>query len=151
MIIDTLAQWRTYAALSPRLAKGFAFLETVTPSAALGRHEIDGDDVFALVQRYTTKPIEERVFESHRKYIDIQYVLQGREVMCWAPLPLLPVVTMPYDDKQDAALYALSPHRLALHVSTGQYTVFFPEDGHIPACAWDVPAEVGKVVVKVRV
>jgi YhcH/YjgK/YiaL family protein len=64
---------------------------------------------------------------------------------------LLPVVTMPYDDKQDAALYALSPHRLALHVSTGQFTVFFPEDGHIPACAWDAPAEVGKVVVKVRV
>jgi YhcH/YjgK/YiaL family protein len=93
MILDTLAQWRTYAALSPRLAKGFAFLETVSPTAALGRHEIDGDDVFALVQRYTTKPIEERVFESHRKYIDIQYVLQGREVMCWAPLPLLPVVT----------------------------------------------------------
>jgi YhcH/YjgK/YiaL family protein len=40
---------------------------------------------------------------------------------------------------------------VALHVSQGQFTVFFPEDGHIPACAWDAPAEVGKIVVKVRV
>lgn len=151
MILDTLSQWRTYAALSPRLAQGFAFLETVRPSLSVGRHEIAGDDVFAFVQRHATKPVEERVYESHRKYIDIQYVVQGRELMYWAPLPWLPTVTMPFDVEKDAALYALIPNGVPLAVTEGQFAVFFPEDGHIPSCAWGAPSEVLKVVVKVRV
>jgi len=151
MIIDTLSQYRTYSALSPRLAKGFDFLQQVTDRTPVGRQEIDGEDVFAFVQQHQTKPVEERQYESHRKYIDIQYVHRGRELMYWAPLPLLTNVTMPFNVEQDAALYGLIPEGVALRVTAGQFTVFFPEDGHIPSCAWDAPAEVFKVVVKVRV
>lgn len=151
MILDTLAQWRTYSALSPRFEKAFAFLHQVTDQATVGRHEIAGDDVFAFVQKHATKPVAERLYESHRKYIDVQYVLRGREVMYWAPLPLLTNVTMPFDAEKDAALYGLIPQGVAVQVTSGQFTVFFPEDGHIPSCAWGDPAEVLKVVVKVRV
>jgi YhcH/YjgK/YiaL family protein len=151
MILDTLSQWHTYNALSPRLEKAFAFLQQVTDRTPVGRHEIAGEDIFAFVQQHSTKPVAERQYESHRKYIDVQYMQRGREVMYWAPLPLLTNVTMPFDAEKDAALYGLIPQGVAVQVTSGQFTIFFPEDGHIPSCAWDQPAEVLKVVVKVRV
>ncbi len=151
MILDTLDQSRTYAVLSPRFEKAFAFLREVTDQTPVGRHEIAGEDIFAFVQQHSTKPVAERQYESHRKYIDVQYVQRGREVMYWAPLPLLTKVTMPFDAEKDAALYALIAEGVPVQVKAGQFTIFFPEDGHIPSCAWDQPAEVLKVVVKVRV
>lgn len=151
MILDTLRQWRQYNAISPRFEKAFAFLLQVTDQTTVGRHEIDGDDIFAFVQQHGTKPVVERQYESHRKYIDVQYVQRGREVMYWAPLPLLTNVTMPFDAEKDAALYGLIPDGIPVPVRAGQFAIFFPEDGHIPSCAWDQPAEVLKVVVKVRV
>jgi biofilm protein TabA len=151
MILDSIAQAARYHALSPHFSKAFAFLRTMTPQMAPGRHEIDGDNVYASVQRHFTKPVAERQYESHRQYIDIQYIHTGREIMYWAPLPLLTQVTMPYDAKGDAALYALIPGGVPLQVTAGQFTIFYPEDGHVPSCAWGEPAEVFKVVVKVRV
>jgi len=152
MILDTLDQSHQYAALSPRFAKAFAFLRKMPASAAPGRHEIDGDEVYASVQRHFTKPVSERQYESHRKYIDVQFIHTGREIMYWAPLPLLiPGTTMAYDEKGDAALYKLIPEGVPLQVRAGQFTIFYPQDGHVPSCSWDQPAEVFKVVVKVLV
>ncbi|MCF3650483.1 YhcH/YjgK/YiaL family protein [Synoicihabitans lomoniglobus] len=152
MILDSLAHWGQYRWLSPHFPSAFAFLETITADAAVGRHEIAGDDVFAFVQQHETKLVETCRFEAHRQYLDIQYILRGREIMHWAPLPTLTEVTMPFDADKDAALYARSIPGVPVPVLAGQFTIFFPGDGHIPSCAWDdVPAEVLKVVVKVRV
>ena len=151
MILDTLVQWHQYAALSPRLAPAFAFLEKVTDDTPVGRHEIAGDDVFALVQRHNTKPVQECQYESHRKYLDVQYIHGGREVIYWAPLPLLTNVTMAFDPAKDAALYGLVAEGLPVAVRAGQFAMLFPADGHAPSCAWEQPAMVFKVVVKVRV
>ena len=151
MILDTLSQWHQYNAISPRFEKAFAFLQLVTDQTPVGRHEIDGEDVFAFVQQHSTKSVQERQYESHRKYIDVQFFQRGREVIYWAPLPLLTNVTMPFDVEQDAALYGLIPEGVPFQVRAGQFAILFPEDGHIPSCAWDQPAEVLKVVVKVRV
>ena len=151
MILDTLSQWRQYSAISPRFVKAFAFLHRMTSQTPVGRHEIAGDDVFALVQQHSTKPAHENQYEVHRKYIDVQYVQRGREIIYWAPLPLLTRETMPFDVKKDAALYGLIPEGMPIQVRESQFAILFPEDGHIPSCAWDEPAEVFKVVVKVRV
>ncbi|MBL9215844.1 MAG: YhcH/YjgK/YiaL family protein [Opitutaceae bacterium] len=151
MILDTLALARQYASLSPRLAQAFAFLRGAGGDLAPGRHEINGEDVFALVVRGATKPLAGRQIEVHRNYIDVQYVHTGREIMYWVPLAALANPTMPYDPAQDAALYAFSPRAQPIRVSSGEYAIFFPEDGHIPSCEWDQPAEVYKIVVKVRV
>ena len=151
MIFDTLYQASTYTALSPHFGNAFAFLRQVTDETPVGRHDIAGDDVFALVQRNNTTLVAERQYESHRKYVDVQYIQRGREVMYWAPLRLLKNITMPFDLEQDAALYGLIDEGVPMPVSAGQFVVFFPEDGHIPSCAWGESAEVMKVVVKVRV
>lgn len=151
MILDTLAQSSLYLPLSPRFAAAFAFLQQVREDKPPGRYEIAGEEVYAFVQQHATKPVSERKFEAHRKYIDIQYMVRGRELIYWAPLPLLTTVTMPFDEKMDAALFAGIPEAVPLQLRAGQYAILYPADGHAPSCAWDEPAEVLKVVVKVMV
>lgn len=151
MILDTLPLWRRYASLNPRFAAGFAFLEGLRPDAAAGRHEIDGDSVYAIVQRYQTRPVTGMQLEAHRRYIDIQYVAGGREVIQWAPLAGLTEVTQPYDDVKEAALFALSADMVPVPVRAGQFAILFPEDAHAPCCVWGDPGDVVKVVVKVAV
>jgi YhcH/YjgK/YiaL family protein len=151
MILDSLRLWRQYVPLSPHFSVAFSFLESLPEQPAVGRCEIEGEDVFAFVQRHMTAPVETRQYEAHRRYIDIQYIVQGREIMHWAPLPMLTHVTMPFDVEKDAALFGLTPGGTPISVQAGHFAIFFPEDGHVPSCAWDEPAEVLKVVVKVRV
>lgn len=151
MILDTLANHAQYAAVSPRFARAFAFLHQLPADAAIGRHEIDGEEIYAFVQSHATKPVAEKKFEVHRKYIDIQYMVRGREIMAWAPLASLGAPTMAFDASMDAALYPFPAHAVHVPVVPGQFAVFFPEDGHAPSCAWGDPAEVLKVVVKVMV
>ena len=69
-----------------RYAKAVDFLKN-TDLAALepGKYEIDGKDVYANVSAYTTIPWEEAKYEAHEHYTDIQYVIEGSEVMTYAP------------------------------------------------------------------
>src|ERR1035438_9429730 len=71
MISDTLEQCRRYTSLSPRFAAAFEFLEKLPANQPIGRYDIDGDNSFAMVQAYTTKPLDQAKFETHRQYIDI--------------------------------------------------------------------------------
>jgi len=151
MILDSLSQSHQYTSISPRFQKAFDFLRQVNSDTPVGRYEIDGEDVFAFVQKHLTKPVEERQYEAHRKYIDVHYIIQGREILYWAPLPMLTNITMPFDDEQDAELYGITVEGMPYQLREGQLTILFPQDGHVPSCTRDKQAEVLKVVVKVRV
>lgn len=150
MILDTLDQSARYEAIHPRFAKAFAFLRAMTGNEADGRHEIDGDDVFALVQRVTTKPMAEAQFEAHRRYIDIQYVLRGKETILWAPLATMSELTRPYEEDKDIAKWRLISAHTPLHMSSGHFTIFYPEDAHAPCVVWEETGEVTKAVIKIR-
>lgn len=151
MILDQLAQWRKYAGMSPLFSTAFAYLEAVTEQSPEGRNEIAGDDVFAIVVKTRTTPIEGRQMEVHRRYIDIHYVLRGGEMMLWSPLAALTDIKMEFDPEQDAALYAAPAAVRRFAVRPGEFALFLPEDGHAPSCTDGDPAEVVKAVVKVRV
>ena len=151
MILDTLENSGRYEGLSAHFVKAFAFLRGVDGTQALGRHEIDGERVFALVQKYSTKPIESALFEAHRRYVDVQYVHAGRETILWAPLAAMQEETMAYDAAKEAALFTLVPDVTPLHLSAGYFAVLFPEDAHAPCVVWEETSEVFKVVVKVAV
>jgi YhcH/YjgK/YiaL family protein len=151
MILDTLANSTRYEALNSRFAKAFAFLRTVDGTQALGRHDLDGDHCFALVQTYATKSIESAKFEAHRKYIDVQFIFSGRETILWAPLAAMKEETMAYDETKEAALWKLVPDVTPLHMSAGHFAILFPEDAHAPCVEWELSEQVLKVVVKVAV
>ena len=150
MITDTLAQSHRYHSLSPHFAAAFEFLRRFTAAQPDGRCDIDGDNCFALVQSYASKPLALAKFEAHRQYTDIQFIYAGQESILWAPLATLTQVTEPYVAERDVAFFANPLHSTAINLHAGDFTIFFPEDGHAPGVQYNGSSEVRKVVIKVR-
>jgi len=150
MIIDLVANQTGYRGLGARIERALKYLAD-TDFAALkdGKHVIEGEEIYALLLSYDTEPQSARSFEAHRRYIDIQYVLTGREIIHWAPLQEL-TPAGEYSDEKDI-VFLSGDSRARLQLTPGTFALFFPEDAHKPNCAWDNPQPARKVVVKVRV
>ncbi len=134
--------------LAKRLKAGFDYLlQTDLASVAPGTVKIDGDRVFAMHQEYNTKPRAQGFWESHRKYIDIQYVVSGVEHMGFANLQQL--TNGEYDASKDLIMHEGSGSFVLL--PAGMFTLLFPADAHMPQIAVESPHAVKKVVVKVAV
>jgi YhcH/YjgK/YiaL family protein len=152
MIAGTIQQTAEQLKMTPNLEKAFAFLKSTDLSAlADGRVEIDGVDVYALVQSYETVLPEAAKFEAHRKYLDIQLVVAGREIIGWAPLEHM-VDCTPYNDVKDVFNGKVPAEAMSqVDLSAGELAVLYPSDAHAPKIAVDQPAQVKKVVVKVAI
>ncbi len=147
MIADTLANAGLYKGLGGRIARALDVLGSKDfRSMEPGRIEVDGSSLFYMVQMYTTKPREKGEWESHPKYVDVQYVVDGVERIGWAPPSRLSVVT-PYDGESDATLYAGDGDFVLL--PPGSFMILWPGDAHMPGTSVDRPLPVRKVVVKV--
>ncbi|HTX51966.1 MAG TPA: YhcH/YjgK/YiaL family protein [Candidatus Baltobacteraceae bacterium] len=149
MIADSLTRCERHYHGHPRFAAAFQFLRELPPNPPDGRHEIDGERVFALVQSYATAPASERKLEHHRKHLDIQFLMAGEELIEHAPLEGL-AVEKPYDEDKDYGLVKDPEARSSLVLRPGQFGIFFPEDAHKPGCTSGRASNVRKVVVKVR-
>jgi YhcH/YjgK/YiaL family protein len=148
MILDTLAAAGRYLRLSPHLAAGFDFLgQNGLEKLSVGRHEIDGDRVFAIVGRDTGKGRAGARLEIHRRYLDIQVALAGDESIGWRPLADCHEVDGPFDEARDLGFYVDRPE-VWLPLPPGQFMIFFPADAHAPLAG---EGPVHKVVIKVAV
>ncbi|OGS12247.1 MAG: hypothetical protein A2234_08485 [Elusimicrobia bacterium RIFOXYA2_FULL_58_8] len=152
MISGNLKDICLLASLPPGIKKALDFLlRPEAPALPDGRCEIEGDSVFALVQRYTTAALLSPKFEVHRKYIDVQYVAQGLENIGCAPLAKMRV-TEDYDPRQDICFGLVADGGWApVTLRQGELAILYPEDAHAPRLACKVPAAVMKIVVKVAV
>jgi len=151
MVIDKLENAYLYAGLSARIKRGLEVLKDKKLSAKKdGRYEVDGDGLYYIVQRYTTKPIREGRLEAHKKYIDIQFAASGEEVMGHCLLGQLDVEE-PYDEAKDVVFYKVPEKINTVKLSEGMFCILFPQDGHIPGCQLAGPCEVLKAVVKVKI
>jgi YhcH/YjgK/YiaL family protein len=149
MIVDRLGNRSVDPHLPPRVRQALEYLRTADlTSLAVGRHDVEGDRIFALVQEFLTRPPDQCVWEAHRKYIDVQYVVKGVERMGHAPLSAASE-REPYDLGRDVALY--QPGSAFVTVKAGSYAIFGPGDVHAPGGAADHPANVRKVVVKAAI
>jgi YhcH/YjgK/YiaL family protein len=140
---------RQFSLNPERWNKAFKFLKS-QPIQQLpaGRIAIAGDDVYAVIDEYTTRDEEDSRFEAHRKYADIQYVLSGEE--------RIGVVQL--HDTEEAGSYDREKDIIFLKASENNYRtadperffVFFPKDAHRPCVKAVSNAKVRKIVIKVR-
>jgi len=129
--------------------KAFAYLKnTDLKTLSNGKHVIDGDNVYAIVTEAPGKDYDKTAFESHRKYIDLQYVITGEENMGKAPVASV-TVSKPYDDATDLANY--SGEGKIYTVPAGTFMLFFPTDAHRPNITPGGNKVIKKIVIKVRV
>jgi YhcH/YjgK/YiaL family protein len=149
MIVDRLDNAAPLYHLPARLARALDYLRATDLRAIpAGRHDIDGDRLFALVQDYTTKAPEDCVWEAHRRYIDVQFLASGDERMGYAALATTRE-REPYDAARDVAFF--EPGRDFVTIRERTFAIFGPEDVHSPGHAAGAAAVVRKVVIKAAI
>ncbi len=149
MIIDNLETIDRFLTVSGNVAVAIRFLRTTDlTTLEPGKHQIDGDSVFAIVNEYTTKHPAGISLEGHRRYIDVQYMVHGCELFGYAPLRGQPFVQT-YDAEKDIAFFEGTPSFFLLE--KGMCAICYPHDLHMPGIVVDSPSPVRKVILKVKV
>ena len=113
----------------------------------IGKYEIDGERVYAMVSKDFGRKKEVASLETHEKYIDIQVVLEGTDTMGWKPKTLCKNPTGVYDVDEDIQYFADEPDAW-IATKNGSFVIFFPEDAHMPLIS---SGQLHKVVVKIAV
>jgi len=161
-LTDVTPETPEIAAYPETVAQAIAWLKSHDYAALpLGKTPIDGENIYISFAEYETKPADQVVLESHRKYIDIQLMVEGEELMGYAVCePELPTLGDGYLADRDVAFYpksvmpfwapgAESPQKRL--VKAGEFCVFAPEDVHASQIFQDEPKKAKKIVVKCRV
>jgi len=146
MIFSTLSQSDRYTALHPLFPRAFEYIRnTDLLSLAPGRYPIIGDELFAIVEHLPGRTRAEAKLECHRRYIDIQLVLEGVDEMGWKPLADCHNPVSDYSAEQDIRFFHDAP---ATWIATppGAFCIFFPEDAHAPLVS---SGQVRKVIFKI--
>lgn len=111
--------------------------------------ELDANN-FALEQTYFSKDRANCFFESHRKYIDVQFILEGEEIIEVDNIQNLNI-NFEYDEAMDLIKYNDSNFSSSIKLTKGDVVIFFPDDAHMPCIKVDENVKVIKTVVKVAV
>ena len=132
MIIDAGAHCHQYTCLHPLFERAFRYLaDTDLGALAPGRHPVDGDRIYLSIDHKPGRGRDGARLEAHRRYIDIQYTIEGDEEIGWMPLAACGEPSGGFDETRDIAFYDCRPATW-LAVPTGTFVVFFPEDAHAP-------------------
>ena len=147
-MLDTFACAERYAALHRRFGDAFRFLaETDLETLPTGRSDIDGDDLFVILDRQDGRGREAARLEAHRRYIDIQYTVRGDEEIGWTPRAACVDADGPFDTTRDIVFFRDRPSAW-LRVPRGTFAIFFPDDAHAPLAG---TGALVKAIVKVAV
>jgi biofilm protein TabA len=146
--IDHLEQDRR--ALPQTVVKGLEYLKNTDFSKIEpGKYAIEGEQIVALVQEQPTLPRAERRAEAHLKKLDIQFVIDGAEMIGFAPADPANEVAEDLAEQKDNIFYATVKDEMGLVLTKGRYAVFFPQEVHCPCCRYEDHCQVRKVVVKI--
>ena len=159
MIKDNIKNSKNYYYLSNRVALGLEYLTTTDFGAVEnGKYPILNDEVFAIVQDYHSKPLGEGKFEAHKKYIDIQYVVKGEELIGVGKIENFSEVTE-YDSEKDIVfLHKKTGENVNfIDLKSNEFSILMPEDAHMPSISKPLskPSDgktssyVKKVVIKI--
>lgn len=136
--------------LEAKIKEALAVIESVNfDEAELGKHVVN-DNFFYLVQQYETKALEAGRHEAHKKYVDIQYLVAGKERIDIAPADRMEV-DEPYSEERDVVFFKEPTQATNIVLTDGGYVILYPEDSHKPGLSVDGPVPVKKIVGKVLI
>lgn len=146
MIVDKIEHILLYEPLLKNLRNGMNMIHSLK-EIEVGRYEFDGG--FFMIQKGSTKPITEGTFEAHRKYIDVQILLEGSEELAWSDIRDLKS-ELAYDSEKDAERLSGSFDHV-MRISKGMFYAAFPHDGHKPVSHTKEQQTFTKIVMKLPV
>lgn len=148
MIIDTLEHADFYFPLGNRIETGLRYLrDTDFSLISPGKMEIEGKEVYVSIQESVSKPLSEGKWEAHRKYLDIHYIISGKERIGYANVKdLLPGI---YDEEKDLMFLEGGTEEGFYTLVPGKFAIMMPQDAHMPGIVTDVPEPFKKAVIKI--
>ena len=142
---------KAYFKNSERWDKAFNFLKNNDlTKIELKRYDIDGDNLYIMISEYNSKNPETARFEAHKKYIDIQYVVKGNELMGMAPMTSQDSILQKYDASKDIEFLSVKKG-VMFQADPSKFFIFFPTDAHMPGIKDKTNSPVRKAVVKLKI
>lgn len=139
---------RKYLSQLPRLKEAFDFLESTNwEDLAMGRVEINEDNIFAFHSKYSTKLYDGAIWEAHRKYLDIQFMIEGYEKIGICDIEKM-FVNREYSEEADAVL-GIAEAEKEVFLREGDFVILFPKEAHVPGITIKDSEPVHKIVVKI--
>jgi YhcH/YjgK/YiaL family protein len=130
--------------------QAFLFLKnTDLEKSSVGKYELDGEELYAMIDEYKTRNEEDVMYEAHKVYADIQYLVYGEERIGVIDSTCSREV-IPYDKTRDIAFLKSEKNNYRL-ASSKVFFVFFPKDAHRPCVKINDNSPVRKVVIKIKV
>ena len=145
MIVCPWKDIKKYASLLPGIDEAFDAVNALTEYEDKKNYPLSNGNRFFIAVQSTKAP---DLAEAHRNYLDIQYIVKGRETMGWAPVDTL-TLSGEFNEQKDKGMY--SGHCDFMDIAEGYCYVVYPEDAHMPGRHLDVPNDFVKVVVKLKV
>ena len=150
MILAEMKTKDRYLDIHPAMKASFAFLDKCfAEGVEPGEYPIDGDNILAKVFRYELKEKANPQYETHDDHIDIQCMLRGTECQWYIPRKELKDEG-PYNAARDLTFYSFSGEGSKLVLEPGDFAIYFPEDGHLPAMLGDVENDCVRIVIKIK-
>jgi len=148
MIIDKIKNYGLYSGLRADFKEAFEFIKENKFEKTHGRYDFK-NGIYYMVQNYETLSESETFIEAHRQYIDLQYVVSGKERHIVANITDLTLLE-DYNEEEDISKYEGQGSNLILN--EGSFVIYFPEDGHMPRLkTCDNPKKMTKIVFKIPV
>ena len=136
--------------LPPDIEKALHYLRnTDFTKLESGRYDIDGDNMFALVQDPITQSWEMGKPEFHAKYIDVQYLIEGEEVIGYLPANSQLTPTINHLVEKDIAFVPPQLNETKLYLTAGMFAIFYPGELHRPCRTMHTDQQIKKVVIKI--
>lgn len=152
MIVTNVNDYQETLYLSAQMKELIGKALAITASnPADGRHNIDGDSAFVLISSPMTEPHEKRLAEIHQKYLDVQILLSGKEVIGYGIELTHDAADQDYLADKDIAFYKDIPNEQFVSLNPGDFVVFYPYELHRPLCEADKEQQVKKAVVKIKI
>ena len=150
MIFDRLNNSKQYEILGEKFKLGFDFLKNNNLKTLKDGKYVINDEIYANVQTLTTKNKDEKKWEVHKDYIDIQYLITGKESMGYGILEDFRE-TVPYDKTKDVAFLETEKPFNYVNLEENDFVIFYPNDVHSPMLSVDKNIEIKKVIVKIKI
>jgi len=149
MILAKTEELARYEGLNPNFPKAFAFLSRPDLAGLPdGKHEIDGEKAWAVLSSYNSREYAEGKYETHREYVDVQFLISGEELIYWNDAAEMSSTGYAADcDKEN---YADPASPVCIRMEPGNALVLFSRDAHKANCRVSAVSPVRKVLLKIK-
>jgi YhcH/YjgK/YiaL family protein len=127
----------------------YDFIVNKAEGVAVGKYDLE-NGAYVSVQEYTTKARSEAKYEAHKKFIDIQMILSGKELIAVSPIEKM-TISDEYNEEKDFMLFHHNDECTDYVLEAGDFLILYPQDVHMPGVCVNEKSPVRKIVVKVPV